>query len=587
MRLQPVPVLVIAAVILFRGGMAQAAVQIDASSTLQQADAAYRAGVAALNANDLRTARMQFQKVVRLAPQAEEGHSAYGSVLLRTGATAEGIRELEKALSIKDSDTTAQLNLALAYAQTGAGRRAIPLFARLESAEHQKLPGSALEVYASALAGNGQFADAEREIQNAMRQEPGNAEWPDVLGSLYAQQHRWTQAQVAFEQALRLDPKRASAHLHLGLALAAQQKPSALSELQQAAQLAPENPLILTEVGRALAGSGADRQAIPYLQRALRLGGGNTGAKYQLALALQRTGQTREALPLLEDTGRAEPRNSEVLTNLGLALMQDGRAKDAVPYLLRSVALAPGNTVAHQNLAGAYIEINQVSDAVQQLRVALKLSPNSPQLHYNLGLALKMEDDNAGAIPEFEAAARLDPSGPEAPYALGMLYMQNGQYADAARELNTSLKLRPRNGDGWATLGSVYTKLDKLPEAEGALKEAIRQMPYQAEPHLTLATVLTKEGQSQEAAAERKRGADLMRAGMNRQRAEVASNEGNTLLGKGQLSDAISQYQTALGYDASYAAAHRGLANAFERAGKPLEAAAERRKADALDKQKP
>src|SRR5579863_8646380 len=38
------------------------------SDTLRQADADYRAGVAALNRNDLKTARMKFESVVRLEP---------------------------------------------------------------------------------------------------------------------------------------------------------------------------------------------------------------------------------------------------------------------------------------------------------------------------------------------------------------------------------------------------------------------------------------------------------------------------------------------------------------------------------------
>src|SRR5450755_1937233 len=48
------------------------------ASSLKQADADYRAGVAALSRNDLNTARRDFEEVVRLAPSAEQGHSALG-----------------------------------------------------------------------------------------------------------------------------------------------------------------------------------------------------------------------------------------------------------------------------------------------------------------------------------------------------------------------------------------------------------------------------------------------------------------------------------------------------------------------------
>ena len=118
---------------------------------------------------------------------------------------------------------------------------------------------------------------------------------------------------------------------------------------------------------------------------------------------------------------------------------------------------------------------------------------------------------------------------------LGILYLQGGHYADAARELSTSLKLQPENGDGWATLGSVYNHLDQLPEATAALDQAIRRLPLQPDPHLTLAAVLAKQNKTAEATAERKKAAELMRANMNRQRAEVASNSGTSLLKSGRF----------------------------------------------------
>jgi protein O-GlcNAc transferase len=163
------------------------------------------------------------------------------------------------------------------------------------------------------------------------------------------------------------------------------------------------------------------------------------------------------------------------------------------------------------------------------------------------------------------------------------LYMQTGRYEEAARELSKSLKLHPENGDGWATLGSVYAKLEKLPAATEALREAIRQLPEQPDPHLTLAGVLVKEGQTAEAAAERKQAAELMRAKMNRQRAEVASNSAKSLLQSGKVEDSIAQYKEALSYDPGYAEAHRGLAAALDRQGNATEATAERQKANSLE----
>lgn len=556
-------------------------------ASLKEADAAYRAGVAALSSNDLKTARADFEKVVRLAPSAEQGHSALGAVLFRLGKTGEGINELEKALAMKPSDNSAQMNLALAYVQNGQPAKALPWFAKLDAAalaEKHSLPSYVLASYAHALAETGQYPAAISRMKEAVAADPQSAEMHDNLGSLYAQREDWAHAKEAFAAALRIDPNLASAHLHLGLTMLAQQQSGGLDELAKACQIAPNNAEIALQFGTALAAAGQDEQAIPILRRSLEINPNLTAASYELGLALQRTSAPEEAIPLLRKAAAADPRNPEVLTNLGMALCQEQQAKDAVPILQRAVALAPRNVTAHQNLAAAYIQLSQFDDAVEQLRAALKLAPDAARLHYDLGLALKMKDDAADAIPELETAEKLDPTGHEAPYVLGVLYLQDGRYADAARELNLSLKLHPENGDGWATLGSVDNHLDKLPEAEAALKEAIRQLPHQPDPHLTLAAILVKENRAADATAERKIAAGLMRDNMNHQRAEVATNTGRSLLKTGKVDDAIAAFQEALSYDANYSEAHAELAKALEQQGKSMEAAAERQKAQALEK---
>lgn len=577
------PVVLLFAVL---AGVSDLSAAQEPSASLKEADADYRAGVAALSHNDLNTARADFEKVIRLAPSAEQGHSALGAVLFRLGRTSEAIRELEKALAMTPSDLSAQMNLALAYVQNGQPAKALPWFAKLDAANTGKhaLPSYVLASYARALAETQQYPAAISRMKEAIVADPESAELHDNLGSLYAQRQDWIHARQEFTTALQINPDLAAVHLHLGLSLLALQQAGGLEELAKAYQLAPNDPEVSLQFGSALAGAGQDEQAIPVLRHALELDPKSAAATYQLGLALQRASAPQQAIPLLQKAAAADPKNAEVLINLGMAFCQAQQAKDAVPILQRAMAIAPDNVTGRQNLAAAYIQLNQFDDAITQLRAALKLAPEAAHLHYDLGLALKMKDDAADAIPELETAEKLDPSGHEAPYVLGVLYLQDGRYADAARELNLSLKLYPENGDGWATLGSVDNHLDNLPEAEAALKEAIRQLPHQPDPHLTLAAVLVKENRPADATAERKIAANLMRENMNYQRAEVASNTGNSLLKSGRIDDAIAAFQEALSYDSNYAEAHAGLAKAFEQRGRTVEAAAERQKAQGVQK---
>jgi protein O-GlcNAc transferase len=573
------------------GRVAQAA----AAQTGRNAEiqAAYQAGAAAAAKSDYRTAETQFEKVVQLAPQIPEGHLALGAVLIRLAKFPQAIQELERALTLKPGDVSAQSDLAWAYQQTGAHQKALALFEKIEAEAAAKpasdpahtLPPSVLLAYAQSLAATGQVSLAIGKMKTAVAKSPQSADLHDALGSLYAQERNWPAATGEFREAVRLSPQLGSAHMHLGAALLAEGQPQpAIQELTVANQLIPHSAPAITELGKAFAANQENDKAIAEFQRALSIEPGYTDARLQLALAMQRAGDDSDAIPLLRQAVQVDPKNSEAASSLGLALLITGNAKDAIPYLERTLKQKPRDPIAHENLAAAYLQMNEVDEAIRVLSSGLKKNPDDFQLHYNLGLALKLKDDSAAAIPELEAAARLNTSAHEPHYTLGILYMEDGRYEEAARELTLAMKLHPANGDGWATLGSVYRKMNKLPEAADALREAIRQMPDQPDPHLTLASVLAEEGDAAGAAAERRKGADLERVAMKRQRATMSTNSGNSLLQKGQVADAIERYQQALNDDPDYADAHRGLAKALDRQGKKAEAEAERQKAEELEK---
>src|SRR5271166_4004216 len=103
--------------------------------TVQSADAAFRAGHAAMDQNNLALAHTEFAKVVQLVPQVAAGHSALGAVLYAEGNAAAAVLELEQAHALDPKDDNATLNLGLSYAQLGSFEKALPLFRQLDSAQ--------------------------------------------------------------------------------------------------------------------------------------------------------------------------------------------------------------------------------------------------------------------------------------------------------------------------------------------------------------------------------------------------------------------------------------------------------------------
>jgi protein O-GlcNAc transferase len=204
----------------------------------------------------------------------------------------------------------------------------------------------------------------------------------------------------------------------------------------------------------------------------------------------------------------------------------------------------------------------------------------------------------------------MDPALQDPPYTLGILYMQIGKLDEAVVELKKAVALRPENGDAWAILGSTLKQDSRLDEAREALEKAIPLLPGQPGPRVTLAGVLAEQAGEATAAADaaaaagdqqkadqlqgqvkelrrqateyRRQGADLARSAVNRQKAAFALNAGNQLLLRGQIADAVARYQESIAADPTFADAHTQLAVAFDRQGRPADAAAERAKANTL-----
>src|SRR5882757_1686907 len=167
---------------------------------IQSADAAFRAGYAAMAKGDLPHAHAEFAKVVRLVPKVAAGHSAYGAVLLAEGDSAAAIPELEQAHRLDTKDETATLNLAIAYSSQRRYSESVTTF-RLLRPDTAFTPEASL-TYATALASTNDLAAATEHLRQAVAADPRSAPLDDALGTVLAQQQHYNEARAQFEQAI-------------------------------------------------------------------------------------------------------------------------------------------------------------------------------------------------------------------------------------------------------------------------------------------------------------------------------------------------------------------------------------------------
>ena len=161
----------------------------------------------------------------------------------------------------------------------------------------------------------GRLTEAEQAFQTAIRVGPQFVPAYVDLADVYRSEQRDTEGEPQLRRAIGLAPESADAHHALGLLLVRQRRmPEALSELEQAARLDP----------------------------------GDARYAYVAGVALHSTGDTRHALDLLRAAHDRRPGDRNVLLALATISRDAGALDDAGAYADALVAVAPWDPSARQ-----------------------------------------------------------------------------------------------------------------------------------------------------------------------------------------------------------------------------------------------
>ena len=209
-------------------------------------------GIELARQGKLDEAMAEFGTAMQLRPGNLDAYVNSAIVLLDKGAVDEAINRLTAALRVNPRLPHAHGNLGVALARKGLLDQAI---AHFEAA--LKIDPNYLEAHANmgrALQAKGQLADAEAHFRAALGINPKDPLAHVDLGGILLETGDMEQALRHFRRALELDPRLLEARLLAARSLAARQDFAAcLAELNQAAQMAPDHPLVAGELAWLLA----------------------------------------------------------------------------------------------------------------------------------------------------------------------------------------------------------------------------------------------------------------------------------------------------------------------------------------------
>jgi tetratricopeptide (TPR) repeat protein len=295
-------------------------------------------------------------------------------------------------------------------------------------------------------------------------------------------EHRYEDAEQAYEKLRRLAPGAAEVHAKLGVIYFQQGKfQQALPVLRQALKLKPALPNVDTLLAMSLSELGQYKEALPGLERGFHKTA-DAALRRMSGLQLERayTGlqQDSKAVEVALEMNRLYPNDPEVL-------YQAGKLYGNYAFLtMRKLAeVAPDSTWRHQAAGEAYESEGSYNRAVEEYRKVLSANPGRAGIHFRVGRSLlergrrNNTDEQAEASKEFEQELELDPTNANAAYELAEIWRKGGQLEKARALFETALRYYPDFEEAHVGIAAALISLARQNEALPHLQQAISLNP--------------------------------------------------------------------------------------------------------------
>lgn len=198
----------------------------------------------------------------------------------------------------------------------------------------------------------------------------------------------------------------------------------AVTHLQKAVSVDPEQPLHYNNLGVALTELKRPSKAIICLKKALELSPDYLDAKCNMGLAFYHLNQMDRAADIFGQIISAQPDNACAHANMGLVHMSRHRYAHAALAYRKAIEYKADQSQWHGNLGAAYLGSGEYDQAAECFRNALDLSPNNYRFHVSLGICLRFIGRYDSAIKALKDALSIKPEHPEAIANLIIAYEQ-------------------------------------------------------------------------------------------------------------------------------------------------------------------
>lgn len=188
----------------------------------------------------------------------------------------------------------------------------------------------------------GKYEEAIKELNEALRLNPGYIEVHNNLGVTYDRRGMHEEAVNELKVALKLNPDYTEAHCNLGNIYASSGKfEEAAGELLEALRINPDFAMAHNNLGNIYALQKRNEEAIQEFKEALRINPDYASAHNNLGNVYAETGMLEDALREFQEALRLDPEFPEAYLGMGLAYYAQNSFDRAALAMIHAVCLTP------------------------------------------------------------------------------------------------------------------------------------------------------------------------------------------------------------------------------------------------------
>lgn len=385
-------------------------------------------------------------EAIRLAPGESLHWRLLGRVEDQLGHAEAAARAYRTALRLAPSEPQLKQALAQVLARQGKVEGA-------RVALGQEGGANVSEGETWLALGNGElqrkrYAAAESAFRKATELAPDLPQSWAGLGIVLAQTNRPAAAEQAFDRAIELKPaqpaflaetlvNRATVRKQLG------NRPDAIDDLFQAIKVDPRQASAHRLLGILRTENRDYRGAADSYRKVVELGGADADIWVSLGESLEKIGDKKGAREALEKAESLDAQNMRALQALAGFHGRNNDMQRAISYIDRALALDSSSPVTWSSKGYALLKLGRLEESIDALKTAVSLDPQFANGWINLGEAQLRSRNLGQAIQALEKALALAPTAVDGRLFLAQAYLGARQSKKASEQAGLLLQHQP------------------------------------------------------------------------------------------------------------------------------------------------